>query len=143
MFLPRSGVDAEQLLVDCGVCRHNGCFPMEAPFVLHENDAAAFQRTGPQSAAQNLLVEDHGEIGLITAIGDAMGPNSDPVAAGAGDAAWRWLDFGRDDLHGPDPVAHFGGDTGEGLATLLGALSGVADNLDDVFAQLYRRLALG
>ena len=116
---------------------------MEAPFVLHENDAAAFQRAGAQTAEQDLLVEGHGEIGLVTAIGDAMGTNPDPVTTGAGDAAWRWLDFGRDDLHGPDPVAHFGGDAGEGLAALLGALSRVADNLDDVLAQLQRRLALG
>ena len=134
---------AQQLLVDCGVCRHDVCFPMEAPFVLHENDAAAFQRTGAQSAEQHLFVEGYGEIGLVTAIGDAMRSNPDAVTAGTGDAARRWLDFGRDNFHRPDPIARFGGDAGEGLAALLRALSGIADNLDDVFAQLHRRLTLG
>jgi hypothetical protein len=44
----------------------------------------------------------------------------------------RRLDFSRDDLHGPDTVAHLAADEAEELAAFLRALTGVADDLDDV-----------
>lgn len=63
---------------------------------------------------------------------------------GTGNAQLRsdplYLGIQRPRLEGEE---YYRVDAGEGLAALLRPLSGIADNLDDVFAQRYRRLALG
>ena len=93
---------------------------------------------------QHLLIEGDHEVGGVAPIGDRPLADADPVAAGPlGDPGWR-LDFGRDDLDGPDAVAHLGADRAEDLATLLGALSGVRNDLDGVLRQaLGARLGRG
>ena len=65
-------------------------------------------------------------------------PDADAVAAGAGARTAGRLDFGGNDLHRPDAVAVAGAEVGEHLAAGLGALSGIADDLDDVLVDYLR-----
>ena len=105
---------------------------MARPHALEQDRAAGLELAGTHAADQHLLVERHDQIGLVAAVGDALRADPDPVAARAGDAARRRLDLGRDDLDGPDAVAHSRGDRAQGLAAALRALAGIADDLDDV-----------
>ena len=67
--------------------------------------------------------------------------HANTVAARAFDTPRRRLNLGRDDFHGPDAVAHPGCDGPEGLTALLGALTGIAEDLDDMLIDCHRRLA--
>ena len=73
----------------------------------------------------------------------ALGADADPDAAGAGDAARRRLDLGRDDLDRPDAVAAARGDRGQRLAAALRAFARVADHLDDVLGEDLHALGAG
>ena len=106
-----------------------------APHALEQDLRAGLQLAGPHAAQQHLLVERDDEVGLVAAVGHLLRADADADARGAGDAARRRLDFGGNDLGGPDPVARPRGDGAERLAAALRALARVADDLDDVLGQ--------
>ena len=106
-----------------------------APHVLEQDGAAGLEFLRAHPAQQHLLVEGHHQVGLVAAVGDVAGADADAVAAGAGHAARRRTDLGRNDLGGPDAVAHLRGDRAQRLAALLRALARIADDLDDVLLQ--------
>ena len=76
------------------------------PDALEQDRAARLQFAGVDASQQHLLVERDREVGFVAAIGDLLRTDADAVAAGAGDAARRRLDLGRDDLDRPDAIAH-------------------------------------
>ena len=114
-----------------------------SPFVLQENDAAGLEFVIQDATQQHLLVEGDDQVGLVTPIGNAMGCQANAVAAGAGDAPRRWLNFCGDDLGGPNPVSHPRRDGPERLATPLRPLAGIADDLDDMLLQRHHRFGAG
>jgi hypothetical protein len=84
----------------------DGLVPVVAPHAFQQNDAARLDLARAHAAEQNLFIEGDHQIGFVTAIGDPMRGQADTIAAGPGDAARRRLDFGGDDLDGPDAVPH-------------------------------------
>ena len=138
-FLERKFVDAKAALVQhlhrLDVRRDDLRVAMLAPHVLEQDRAAGLQLARANAAEQHLLVERDDEVGLVAAVGDLARPHADADAGGARDAARRRLDLGRDDLGGPDAVAHPGRDRAERLAAALRALAGIADHLDDVLGE--------
>lgn len=88
---------------------------MRAPHAFEQDDAVRLELAGVNAAEQHLLVESDDEIGLVAAVGDVLRADADAVAAGAGNTAGWWADFGGDDLGRPDAVAHAGGDGAERL----------------------------
>ena len=138
--LDRRGSLLSTSSVDClGVRRGDRRVAVLAPHALEQDRRAGLELVRSHATEQHLLVERDDEVGLVAAVGDAALPDPDADAARARDAARRRLDLGRDDLHGPDPVARLRRDGAERLAAALRALARVADHLDDVLAQ--RRLA--
>src|SRR5690606_38629410 len=126
------------------VLRHDLRVGARGPHALEQDDAAGLELARVDAAEQHLLVERDDEVGLVTAVGDALRADADAVAARTGHAARGRLDLRRDDLDGPDAVAHARGDRAERLAALLRALARVAHDLDDVFLErhdLLRRVA--
>ena len=113
------------------------------PFVLQQDDATGLEFIVPDPAQQHLLIEGHYQIGLVATVSDTAGCQANAIAAGAGDAARRRLNFGGNDLDGPDAVSHARRDRREGLAATLSALAGIAHDLDNVLVQSHRQLALG
>ena len=93
-----------------------------APHALEQDRRAGLEFARVHAAEQHLLVERDDEVGLVAAVGDALGADADADAAGAGHAARRRLDLGRDDLDRPDAVAAARGDrrraTGRSAARL-------------------------
>ena len=75
---------------------------------------------------------------MVTGKGESQRSGTSLIGAGAAaatsDAARRRTDFRRDNLLGPDTVAHLRGDRSEDLPAALCAFAGVADDLDDVLA---------
>ncbi len=106
-----------------------------APHALEQDRGARLELAGAHAAEQHLLVERDDEVGLVAAVGHPLGADADADARGAGDAARRRLDLGRDDLDGPDAVAAARRDRAERLAAALRALARVADDLDDVLGR--------
>src|SRR6266540_531336 len=124
----------DESLVRFQVGARDGRVAVLAPHRFEQDRAALFQLARADAPEEDLLVERHDEIDLVPAIRDRARAEAHAVAARARDAACRWLDLCRDDLDGPDAVAGFGRDRGERLAASLRALTGVADDLDDVLA---------
>jgi hypothetical protein len=101
------------------------------PHALEQDRRARLELVRLHPTDEHLLVEGDDELGLVAAVAHGRRADADADAAGAGDAARRWLDLGRDDLGRPDAVAHPRGDRAERLAAALRALARVADDLDD------------
>ena len=131
-------------LLECGERRKVGLddlrLAMLAPHVLEQDRGAGLEFAGAYPAQQDLLVERDREVGLVAAIGDLLRAHADADAGGTRDAARRRLDLGRDDLRGPDAVAHLRGNGAQRLAAALGAFAGIADHLDDVLGEGLRFL---
>jgi hypothetical protein len=106
-----------------------------APHAFQQDGGAGLQLAGLHAPDQHLFVEGHHQVGLVAAVGDTLAADADANAAGPGHAACRRLDLGRDDLGGPDAVAHARGNRGQALAAALRAFAGVADDFDDVLVQ--------
>src|SRR4029450_4114526 len=68
-------------------------------------------------------------------MGDRARAKTNAVSAATGNAAGGRPDFRRDNLYGPDPVAHPRGDRCQRLSTALRSFAGIANDLDDMFAQ--------
>jgi hypothetical protein len=102
------------------------------PLVLEKNMRARFEFAGRLAADQDLLVQRNDHVRGITRIGHGARTETDPIAACPLDAARRRLDLCRNDLDGPDTVAHLGRDGSEHLSGRLGSLTGVRNYLDDV-----------
>ena len=134
---------AAQRLHRARVGLHDRRVAVAAPHVLEQDDGARFELARLHAAEQHLLVEGDHEVGLVAAVGDGLRADADADAAGAGHAARRRLDLGRDDLDRPDAVAHARGDRRQRLAAALRALARVADDLDDVLGQFDRRAGGG
>ena len=81
-----------------------------APHALQQDDATRLEFLGPHTTQQYLLVEGHHQVGFIATVGDVPGADADAVAAGTGDAARGRADFSRNDLGGPNAVAHLRSD---------------------------------
>ena len=111
-----------------------------APHVLQQDCAARFQLVRTEPAEEHLFVKCDGQVGFVAAIGEAAAGYPDAIAAGALDAARRWLNFRGYDLGRPDTVTKAGGDRAKGLPAFLGPFARVAQDLDDVFVDLNGRL---
>ena len=133
----------DELLDRLGIRGGDRRIAVLAPHALEHDRRARLELVRPDATEQDLLVERNREIRFITAVGDAALSDADAHATRARDAARRRLDLRRDDLHGPDPVSHLGGDRAERLAAPLRALTRVADHLDDVLADDHRRFSIG
>jgi hypothetical protein len=125
----------DQFVEYLGVRRGDLRIGIAPPLAFQENVAAGFDLVGPKPCQQDLLVERHDQICLIATVCNRLGCHTNSVAAGSGDAPRGGLDFGRDDLHGPNTVPHPRRDRAEGLAASLRALAGVADDLDDMLLE--------
>ena len=102
------------------------------PLVVDQQDGSGAQRVLVDAAVEHLLVEGHHQVRLVAHVAYGLRAEADADAAGAGAGARRGLDLGRDDLHGPQAVAHLGADGAEQLARRLRSLAGVAHDLDDL-----------
>jgi hypothetical protein len=132
-----------QLLDDLRVGLRDRRVGIVAPSALQENGAARLEFVGAHAAQQDLLVEGDDEIGLVTAVHDAAGRQPDAIAAGAGDAAGRRLNFGGNDLDGPYAEAHPRGDRCERLAAALRPLARITDDLDNMLSDGLRQIGAG
>jgi hypothetical protein len=103
------------------------------PLVVDHQDGSGAQSLLVDAAVEHLLVEGHHQVRLVAHVADGLRAEADADAAGSLTGASRGLDLGRDDLHGPQTVAHLGADGAEQLAGRLRALTGVAHDLDDLF----------
>src|SRR4029434_9500799 len=113
---------------------------MLTPHVLEQDGRTLLELAGAHAAEQHLLVEGDCEVGLVVAVVDLLRPHAEADARRAGHAARRWLDLRRDDLGGPDAVAHLRGDRAKRLAASLRAFARIADHFDDVLRQGLRLL---
>ena len=111
-----------------------------APHALNQYGATEFEFAVAHAAQQHLFIEGDHELGLVAAVGDASGANPNADAARARDAARRRPDFSRNDLLGPDAIAHLGSDRAQRLAAALRPLAGIADDLDNMLLQRDGRL---
>ncbi len=106
------------------------------PHALEQHHRALPVGTIGDAGVQHLLVERDDHVGFVAHVGDVRRAHADADAAGALAFTRRRLDFGRDDLDGPDPVAHLAAHKPEYLAAFLRALAGVADDFDDLLVDL-------
>jgi hypothetical protein len=49
----------------------------------------------------------------------------------------RWFNFGRDNLHRPDTITHFGACLAEDLRAFLRTFAGVGDDLNRMFRNFF------
>ena len=97
---------SHQFVMCLDVRGHDLRILVRAPHALEQDDAVRFEFLGAHPPEQHLLVEGHHQVGLITAVGDVLRTDANAVAAGPGHTACRWANFCRNDLRGPDAVAH-------------------------------------
>ena len=132
----------DEALVGFAVGRRNVEILVLAPHAFKQDDAAGLEFAGTHPSKQHLFVEGHHQIGLVAAVGDVVRADTDAVAAGPGHATGGRTNFRRDDLGGPDAVAHARGNRAKRLPAALRSLAGIADDLDDMFAEAGHRLAV-
>ena len=106
------------------------------PHVLQQYDRAFPVGVIRDAGVEHLLVEGDDDIGFVAHVGHVLRSHADADAAGTLTFSRGWLDFGWNDLNGPDAVAHLAAHQSQDLAAFLCAFAGIADNFDDMLIYL-------